>query len=426
MRSGKIDVAEVLVLARVLEIPPTLLLFPSVSTDGPEEVLPGYFARNEDVARWMAGVISYPQRWDWASSSVVGEPEPPNSGVVLMELTSLLDTMLDSRANLLDHLERVEGDDAEVVNARHPLHLDGRRALRCAHCRSSQSSGDLKAKLEYDLAPLRERYGLLPVQRLTKAHIDTLVTDLVAGGTTTAKGRQRKPWSAASVNKVIATNDQVLADAKAQGIVPRNVAEFVNRVATGYVRGDTYTEAEVLVLLSAIAENRFGHAWELALSGLRRGEVAGLRWIDIDLELSTLAITNNCVSADGQTVENDPKSVASRRTLLLPERLVSVLRAAKARQAAERLALGAAGGPWEYVVCNEVGQPYAPPVLSRYWRDTVRKAAVRHIKLHAARHTCATLMHLQGVPAAVIAAWIGHKDASLTMKLYGPFAGRRP
>jgi integrase len=57
-------------------------------------------------------------------------------------------------------------------------------------------------------------------------------------------------------------------------------------------------------------------------------------------------------------------------------------------------------------------------VLSRYWRDTVKAAGIRHIKLHAARHTCATLMHLQGVPAAVIAAWIGHKDASLTMKLY--------
>jgi len=48
----------------------------------------------------------------------------------------------------------------------------------------------------------------------------------------------------------------------------------------------------------------------------------------------------------------------------------------------------------------------------------VEAAGIRHIKLHAARHTCATLMHLQGVPVAVIAAWIGHKDASLTMKLY--------
>jgi integrase len=70
------------------------------------------------------------------------------------------------------------------------------------------------------------------------------------------------------------------------------------------------------------------------------------------------------------------------------------------------------------VVSNEVGEPYSPAVLSRYWRDTVKAAGVRHIKLHAARHTCATLMHLQGVPVAVIAAWIGHEDASLTMRRY--------
>jgi integrase len=57
-------------------------------------------------------------------------------------------------------------------------------------------------------------------------------------------------------------------------------------------------------------------------------------------------------------------------------------------------------------------------VLSRYWADVVEAAGVRHMKLHAARHTCATLMHLSGVPVAVIAAWIGHNDASLTMKLY--------
>lgn len=61
---------------------------------------------------------------------------------------------------------------------------------------------------------------------------------------------------------------------------------------------------------------------------------------------------------------------------------------------------------------------YRPQVLSRYWADAVKSAGIRHIKLHAARHTCATLMHLSGVPVAVIAAWIGHKDATLTMKVY--------
>lgn len=256
------------------------------------------------------------------------------------------------------------------------------------------------------------------MQRLGKAHLDTLVHDLLAGGTKTATGRIRRPWSPDSVNKVIASIEHALADAKAQGLIGRNVAELVSRVSKPVKRVDTYTEEKVGKLLNAMANERLGHAWELALSGLRRGEIAGLRWADVDLDAMTLLVANNRVDAGGKAVENDPKSATSRRMLPLPDRLVAVLRAAKARQARERLALGAGGGPWDYVVSNEVGEPYHPQVLSRYWSDAVKAAGVRHIKLHAAPHTCATLMHLSGVPVAVIAAWIGHKDASLTMKLY--------
>lgn len=274
------------------------------------------------------------------------------------------------------------------------------------------------SKLAYDLAPLRQRHGDLPVQRLTKAHIDGLVADLLAGGTLTAKGRKRKPWSAIAVNKVISTIDQVLADAQEQQIVKRNVAAMVSRVAVPHKEVDTYSETEVLALLASLADDRLAHAWELALSGLRRGEIAGLRWRDIDLRGKTLAVVNNRVSAGGRTVENDPKSFASRRTLPLPDRLVAVLKAAKARQAAERLKLGVDYGSGEYVVSNEVGDPYSPAVLSRYWAAATKAAGIRHIKLHAARHTCATLMHLDAVPISVIAAWIGHRDATLTMRLY--------
>jgi integrase len=275
-----------------------------------------------------------------------------------------------------------------------------------------------KAKLEYDLQPLIERHGDEPVQRLTKAHLDELVADLLAGGTKTGKGRTRRPWGAIAVNKFTQTVSMVLTDAQRQGLVARNVAEHVDPVAVGYRSIDTYTEGEVQTLLKSIAGDRLAHAWELALCGLRRGEMAGLRWADVDLDGNRLSIANNRVDAGGKAVENDPKSAMSRRRLPLPDRLVSVLRAAKARQAAERLAAGSAYRSGEYVVSNEVGEPYHPQVLSRYWQDAVKAAGLRPIKLHAARHTAATAMHLSGVPVAVIAAWIGHKDASLTMRLY--------
>lgn len=274
------------------------------------------------------------------------------------------------------------------------------------------------AKLEYDLAPLRERHGTLPAQRLSKSHVDTLVTDLVTGGTVTAKGRTRRPWSPVAVNKVISTIDQVLDDALDQKIVTSNVAAKVARVSTVHKDVATFTVVEVEQLRKQFVKDRIGHAWELALYGLRRGEIAGLRWSDIDFTNKTLAIANNRVSAGGATVENDPKSHASRRELPLPDRLVKVLRAAKKRQTTERLALGEHYGSGEYVVCNEIGEPYNPAVLSRYWADSVKAAGVRHIKLHGGRHTAATLMHLDGVPIAVIAAWIGHSDPTLTLRVY--------
>jgi len=165
----------------------------------------------------------------------------------------------------------------------------------------------------------------------------------------------------------------VLEDAQRHGAVARNVAAHVDLVAVSHRAVDTYTEAEVQTLLRSAAGDRLVHAWELALCGLRRGELAGLRWADVDLQEKTVSIVNNRVEAGGQAVENDPKSATSRRTLPLPDRLVEVLKTARARQAAEQLALGADGGSWEYVVSNEVGQPYHPIVLSQYWRERSRR-----------------------------------------------------
>lgn len=102
----------------------------------------------------------------------------------------------------------------------------------------------------------------------------------------------------------------------------------------------------------------------------------------------------------------------------IPDRLVGALRDARERQRVERIDAGPAYRLGAYVVSNEIGDPYSPAVLSRYWPDTLARVGMRHLKLHGARHTAATLMRPEGVPVAVIAAWIGRKDASLTMKLY--------
>lgn len=280
------------------------------------------------------------------------------------------------------------------------------------------------SKLTYDLDILKQFHGDLNLQQLTKAHIDRMVRQLVEGGTTTPpttkfpKGRTRKPWGPKAVNKVIAATARLLEDAHRQGLVPRNVAVGVTRVASSHQSLDTFTPGEVKKFLSSLDDDRLAHAWHLALTGLRRGEIAGLGWSDVDLDARTLSVTNNRVSAGGRSVENDPKSAMSRRTLPLPDRLVGALREARERQRVERKLAGSAYRSGAYVVSNEIGDPYSPAVLSRYWRESLARCGMRHLKLHGARHTAATLMHLDGVPAAVIAAYIGHNDPALTMRLY--------
>jgi Phage integrase family len=98
--------------------------------------------------------------------------------------------------------------------------------------------------------------------------------------------------------------------------------------------------------------------------------------------------------------------------------LLGELTAAKNRHAVEILALGEAYTDRGYVVCNEAGQRYHPSTLSTMWQSAIRDLDVPQIRLHDARHTCATLMHLQGVPIALVAAWLGHADVSFTLRTY--------
>ncbi|MGB7866912.1 MAG: site-specific integrase [Mycobacterium sp.] len=116
--------------------------------------------------------------------------------------------------------------------------------------------------------------------------------------------------------------------------------------------------------------------------------------------------------------KTSPRQYPPGRILPIPDALLAELTAAKARQAAEKLARGEAYANLGYVVCNEDGEPYHPSTLSKLWQAAIKNLDVPQVRLHDARHTCATLMHLQGVPIALVAAWLGHADVSFTLRTY--------
>jgi len=241
----------------------------------------------------------------------------------------------------------------------------------------------------------------------------------VAGSLERPGGRPRKAWSARSCNYMLGALSQVLAQLAAEGRLARNVAELVDRVPGKARKFETFTAEQVRTVLGGIANDRNQHTWHLALAGLRRGEIAGLRWDDIDLSRRTVRIGKTRVDVGGRALDqDDPKTASAGRVLPIPEALLSELTAAKARQAAERLALGEAYAGMGYVVCNEAGEPYHPSTLSTMWQAAIKDLDVPQVRLHDARHTCATLMHLQGVPIALVAAWLGHADVSFTLRTY--------
>ncbi|MEV0727062.1 tyrosine-type recombinase/integrase [Micromonospora purpureochromogenes] len=269
------------------------------------------------------------------------------------------------------------------------------------------------------LQPVRDRYGEELVQKLSKRHLDNLVTDLLAGTAKKANGQNRRPWAPETVNATLDRFETVLDALIAEGKLVRNVASLVDRVPVKRKkRHATFSEEEARKVLAMASKDRNGHAWHLALSGLRRGEIGGLRWSDIDLQRGTLTIANNRVSVNGVATEYDTKSEDSDRTLPLTPTLEAELKAARKRQAAEKLALGEAYGPGTHVVVDPAGRSYHPDTLTDYWEKITKAAGVRRIRLHDARHTCGTLMHLQQVPIAVIAEWLGHADSAFTMRTY--------
>jgi integrase len=268
------------------------------------------------------------------------------------------------------------------------------------------------------LTPVTVHLGHIAVQDLTKRHIDDLVATLRAGGGPSPTGKARKPWKPRTVNYMLSLLTAVLEDQMRQGHLVRNVAALVTRVPSDPKTPRTLTAAEVSKVLNHIEGDRYAAAWHLALSGLRRGEIAALRWSDIDLNSGTIAITRNRLRFGDKVVEGTVKSKASDRKLPLPDNLAATLKAAKTVQAADKLSLGAAYQSSGYVVVDEAGRPLSPHALTSRWARMLVAVGLPPVRLHDARHTCGTSMHLEGVPIAVIAAWLGHASSAFTMATY--------
>ncbi|MEU9089328.1 site-specific integrase [Streptomyces sp. NPDC048428] len=153
-------------------------------------------------------------------------------------------------------------------------------------------------------------------------------------------------------------------------------------------------------------------------SGTRGTRVVGLRWENLDLEKREIRLRTQRQRVRGEAHEDDAKGRRRKQTLPLPAICVAPHRWQRMRQAAMR---GAAGEKWEetgYVFTTRTGHPIEPRNLYRSFTRVAGTAGLRVIRLHDARHGCATLLTAAGVAPRVVMEILGHSQIAVTMNIY--------
>jgi integrase len=221
------------------------------------------------------------------------------------------------------------------------------------------------------------------------------------------------------VQSIHAVLRNALESAVREEIIPRNVAKLVQVPAPRYKINRGLTTQQARATLKAATEHRLGALYVLALFlGLRRGELLGLRWEDVDLDRATLEVVQTLQRVGGALRFVPPKTEDSRRTVPLPPVCVEALREHRKRQFADR---AEAWPDWEddgLVFPSRRGTPMEPDNLRRSWYAIRKAAGLGQTRFHDLRHTCVTLLLDLGVPPHVVRDIVGHSDIEVTMTIY--------
>jgi integrase len=221
---------------------------------------------------------------------------------------------------------------------------------------------------------------------------------------------------------------RALSQALKRGLAARNVADLVDcpRAEKKEIRPPTIEQAQSL--LEAVIGVRMEAVFTVGLAlGLRRGELLGLRWQDVDFEAGTISVKqalqrNGGKLNDGQKSKLRfvaPKTSHGNRTIPMPDCVGAALRSHRARQAAERLAAGPDWQDFGLVFTSRKGTPVEPRRLDHEFKGALKRAGLPDtIRVHDARHFAASLLLAQGVNPRTVMEILGHSDISTTLNIY--------
>jgi integrase len=258
---------------------------------------------------------------------------------------------------------------------------------------------------------LKPALGRIKVKNLTPAHVRGLHREKLDAG-----------LAPATVRKIHSTLHKAFAQALSDGLIPRNAAA-IKAPRPEPEEMHPLSADETSALLKAARGERFEALYVLAITtGLRRGELLGLRWRDVDLEHSVLRVGRALVREGGRYRLGETKTKRGHRSIRLTSQAVSALGAHRKRQLEERIRLAGLYEDHDLIFATQKGTPLNPEnLVKRSFKPLLERAGLPEIRFHDLRHTCATLLLGRSVHPKLVQELLGHATIAMTLDTYSHF-----
>ena len=274
------------------------------------------------------------------------------------------------------------------------------------HCQTRWSPRTIELYRHQIDRHIKPHIGEVQIEKLNPMHVQDMVSSIAASG--------RIP----TANKVRTLLYSALKQAMRWEVIAKNPADAVDPIKEPRTEKTLWTTEQAQAFIEAVHGHRFYAAFYLLLTtGLRRGELLGLRWEDIGAD--GLHVRQTVTLVGSQPHVGEPKTAKSRRFVTLPEDVIGVLETHRLEQAKARQLVGSSWQRPDLVFPSETGTVMHPRNFHRAWRLALRKAGIAHANIHAMRHLHISLLIMRGVDPKTVSERAGHSSTAFTLDRYG-------